>query len=528
MNKAKYIIFLLCLVGVGCINKDDLAIKNLKVDSWTPDWAFPFMNSQLSLKNLIKNGDNGNIITEDATGLFSLHYEGKVFTARASDVIQIPDQHFNTPPITLNTPIDNLSFTGTVADTFDNHFGYTDTSGAHLWHIGLKAGTISMNISSGFQQNMSLQVIFPSIKNNGTPLQINVSLTYPSTTGTASVDLSNYVIDMTNGGTTNNYLSYRIICNITGSGQPIHGSDNFNASVNLSNLKYSFVDGGLGVYNFPIPYDSIPIGVFNNMLTANIFLKNPKIHLGISSSFGLSASAVFDSLYGLTNKGEILPVGGAFFTNPIVINGPTVIGQTAVTNLTIDSTNSTVQNVFNPAPNKIIYKGKVSINSASSTYNFITDTSSISLTVDAELPAWFKIINFALQDTLPVTLPPDTNLLQKAQFRVIVTNGFPLYTSIQLYFADSNHVVLDSLIQTSNDFIPQAPVDANGIVTGTTSSTTDFEIDHDRYQKFASKVKYGFLRGNLKSSGSNSVQIRSSNNIGIKLALRLVLNISKI
>ena len=509
------------IASVGCIKKRDFDFKHLTIDNWQPDWALPLIFSNLTLKNVVKTG---TVVTEGAEGLYSLHYAGDIFSAKASDYIRIQDQAFNTNTITLTVPQTLPGFSGSISDSVSNHFNYTDTSGAQLAHINVKSGAIVLTVNSTFQHNVTAVMTFPTVKNNGTPLQVSVSIGYPSTSNSSTIDLSGYSFDLTNGGATKNYLPYKVRFTITGTGQPISGSDNLSASIALKDLRYSFIDGFLGSYDIPIPSDTIYVGVFDNTLSANIYIRNPMIHLAFRNSIGLGVSARFDQLFGRTNKGQnvnmLLP--------DIAVAGATAPGQTVVSNHTVDSTNSTVQTIFNPAPNEVIYAGRVRINpgGSGSTYSFVTDSSMVSLGAEAELPAWFKIIDFALQDTVDLLLPEDTSLLNKAEFKMLMDNALPLYGQVQLYFADANYNFIDSLVPTTNDIIGEAPVDANGKVNGRKQAITKFEMTHAEYNAMAPKVRYAVLRGRLKTSGASDIKIQSSNNLIVKLAFRFSLNVS--
>ncbi len=304
----------------------------------------------------------------------------------------------------------------------------------------------------------------------------------------------------------------------------LNAGDHLSANVIMSDIKYSFIDGFLGQYSIPIPSDTIYVGVFDNTLTANVFIRNPKIHLSFKNSIGIDVSAKFDNLYGLTNKGARVDMS----IPPVFVDGADAAGQTVATEHTLDSTNSSVQTMFNPAPNHVIYDGNILINPAGpgNTYSFVTDQSTISLDADAELPAWFKIIDFSLQDTTKLILPEDTSLLQKAEFKLLMDNAFPLYGSVQLYFADENYNFVDSLMPTVSDIVAEAPVDIKGHVTGRSQAVTTFSMEHDQYNAMAPKVKYAVVRARLKTSGSSDVKILSSNNLVVKLAFRFKLNVS--
>jgi len=521
MKKILSVAVVATLVVAGCVKQKDVDFKNLSIDNWQPDWALPILNSNLTLKNVVKTG---TIVSENEEGLYSLHYSSSLFSAKASDYINIPNQNYNSPGITLTFPQSSLSFTGSVNDSFSSTFTYTDPSGAQLEHISVRSGNINLNLTSTFSQNVTAIVTFPTVLNGSTPLQISTNIIYPATTSNASANLAGYTFDLTNGGAAKNVLPYKVRFTLTGTGQPIAPSNNIAVNVTTTDVQFSFIDGFLGTYNIPIPSDTIEIGVFDNTLSANIFIRNPKIHLNFRNSFGLGVSTKFDNLFGLTNKGDRVNMA----LSPVAVSGATTPGQTATSVYTIDSTNSTVQNLFNPAPNVVIYNGTVMINPTGTTpvRSFVADTSTISLTAEAELPAWFKIIDFALQDTSNMLLPEDTSLLQKAEFKLLMDNAFPLYGSVQLYFADENYNFIDSLVPTTSDIVAQAPVDGDGKVTGRSSAVTTFTMEKAEYNAMAPRVRYAVVRARLKTSGNSTIKILSSNNLIVKLAFRFKLNVS--
>lgn len=525
MKKQKIYILLalLCLAAAGCVKKGELNFKNVKIDNWEPDWALPILNSKLTLKNVVQTATN---VTEDANGLYSLHYSSSLFYARASDYILISDQSLNTPAIPLTVPTTIPSFTGSISDSFSNHFNYTDTSGAQLNHIMVSMGTLTFTVFSTFHQNVTATITLPGVTKNGVPLQITTAIVYPATTSTFPIDLAGYTFDLTNGGANKNYIAYKLRFTLTGTGQPITPTDNITASVGMKGIKYSFIDGIMGHFDIPIPLDTIDVAVFNNTLTAQIYLRNPRINLLFRNSIGMGVATKFDNLYGVTNTN--VPV--SMSVGDISVNGAAVTGQTSTTKFVIDSTNSTIQSMFNPAPNRIIYNGRVRINPPGTTTgaaNFVTDSSYISLSADAELPAWFKIIDFALQDTLPLMLPTDTSVLQKAEFKLLMDNAFPLYGSVQLFFVDANYHILDSLVKNNgDDVVGMAPVDNDGKVMGRTSKVATFYMEHDKYNAMAPNVKYCFIRGRLKTSGAGDIKIYSVDNLIVKLAFRFTLNVS--
>jgi hypothetical protein len=524
MKRLLGVLTLASLVGVGCIKKKDLDFKNLTIDNWQPDWALPVLNSNMTLKDMLPEK---SYITEDAEGVYSLHYTGDLFYAKASDYIKIPDQNYTANNLTLTTPLSIAGYTGTVNDTRTGNFAFADASGAQLAHLNIKTGLLTLNVNSTFQHNVAVTITFPKALKGGVPLSVTTNINFPATSNTATIDLSGYNFDLSNGGTTKNNVPYEVRTSVTGTGNTINSTDNISASISMTGINYSFIDGFLGQYDIPIAADTINIGVFDNTLNANIFVNDPKINLSFKNSIGLNVSTKFDNLYGVTATG----VRRDITISDVNVAGATSPGLTSVSTHVMDSasTNGAVQNLFNPAPNHVIYNGRVRVNpgGVTSTYSFVTDSSAIALTAEAELPAWFKIITFTLQDTTKLTLPEDTSILQKAEFKMLMDNALPLYGRVQLYFADENFNVVDSLVPTASDIIGEAPVDAQGKVNGRKTQVTTFTMEKDQYNAMAKKVRHAIIKGELKSSGTGSVKIQSSNNLIVKLAFRFKLNVEQ-
>ena len=98
---------------------------------------------------------------------------------------------------------------------------------------------------------------------------------------------------------------------------------------------------------------------------------------------------------------------------------------------------------------------------------------------------------------------------------------------MQLYFADENYNFVDSLVPTASDIIGEAPVDGEGKVNGRKTQVTTFTMEKNQYNAMAKKVRHAVIRGQLKSSGTGSVKIQSSNSLIVKLAFRFKLNVAQ-
>jgi len=524
--KRFYLISALALmVFAGCIKKGDLNFNNLQYTNWSPNWALPFVSTSLTLQNML---NSGTVISTSSNGLLTLNYAAPSYSVQASSFISIPDQHFSTPGFALGVPIASLPTGQTVSDSSSGSFSYVDSNGTQLEHLMLKGGRFHIHLVSGYPENVSLQVTFPNITNNGTPLTTNADIYYSANYADASVDLSGYTLDMTNGGTTQNYLAYKIAFTLSGTGQPISATDSLWAAMEFTGLKFGFIDGYLGHYVCYLPDDTVNVGILNKSVTANVKLLDPKINMNFTSSFGVTVAAQLDSVYGystITNAIDTVQVPA------MTIQGESAPGAPpAVTNWTDDTTNSNLRNIFSPVPSYMIYNGHLTINpSGTHKYNFVYDTSTITIGASISLPACFQIVQLALQDTMQMLMPADTNILTSVNFAVQVVNSFPVYAAVQLYFTDSNYVILDSLINPVKGSSPYylispAAVNSQGIVTSSSTQTTNFIMTQARYTAIASRIRHGIVRGNLLTSGNSFIQLFSTDHLDVKTDFRFQLN----
>jgi hypothetical protein len=526
--KSKIIFTLIIALAIAGCNKDLLKIKNIKIeDDVAGDWVIPLVKSKLTLQNIIP--DSLGLLYIDSNGLYTIHYQSKVYEALAKNYISLPAQSFNTGNIVLSTGISLPTWSGTVSDNANGTFVYAATNGAQLKHIQLKAGSMQVALNTSFQHSVTATYTFASIIKSGSPLVVSVPIVYPATSASTSISLANYTVDLTNGGAGNNTIPYTVAYTLMGSGQPIAASDFINADVNITGLQFKFIDGYLGNATIPMPQDSINLQIFDKGSSTNIFMEDPQLHFTIQSNWGFSGIAKFDKLYGVNTNGTTSNIGGAFFNNPINVLGPSVVGQTYINNYFVNKTNSDLQTILNPSPNKIVYQTSLEVNPASMgiTNNFVFDTSKLVVNAEAILPAWFKLNISNVLDTFPInTLPKDTSLVESIEIKTRIENAIGVTGTVQIYFQDQFYNTLDSLFTTNTIVLPEATMDATtGLVITPGVKIIIAKITNTQYKAIADKIKYGVIRASVKSSGTASVKIKAADYININMAARALLKV---
>ncbi|HSY61773.1 MAG TPA: hypothetical protein VK796_07845, partial [Cytophaga sp.] len=266
----------------------------------------------------------------------------------------------------------------------------------------------------------------------------------------------------------------------------------------------------------------------------SIYFTDPKVRAIITNSIGAGSSVKIDQLIAQSKiTGNTNITGSIINTNiPILYPSLAEVGQSKATTIQLDKTNSNVQTVFNPAPNKIIYQMSGTINPSGVSTNFATDSSYVKVRGEVEIPMEGKVTKFVLLDTIDnisypnITVGGKTVTILSAGFNVTMSNGFPMNTSIQMYFLDDANVILDSLFESPH-FIPSAAIDAAGKVTTPTDILIREVYNEARYSKITTSKKavlYAFF--STSNNGTVPVKIYSSYKIKSNIGIDVKANVS--
>jgi len=525
----------LVFLFTGCYKKD---FDKLKLATATPEYLYPLIDAELSLKDIVDPSKKKLNITEDASGFYTFIYYEDIFDQYITDLLKIEDVSISQSVALTNAEITALPVSKTVTHTFSNAYTLTTSNGEQLKHITIKSGTLPFNISSSFRHNVELTVTFPYVKKNNIPLTQTITISYKGSSPVVSnneIDLSGYTIDFSENGTTVNTVSYNASMKVTFiAGNTINNGQRITLTTGVKNIAYSYVDGYIGKYNLTIPYDSVSIDIFSSAYAGNVYFTDPKVRAIINNSIGAESTVKIDKLISSSNiSGTTTITGTKINTNiPILYPGQAELGQSKSTTIQLDKTNSNVQTVFNPAPDKIYYQMSGVLNPSGVTTNYITDQSKISVRGEVEIPMEGRVSSFVLLDTITgLTYPSidstnDKITIVSAGFNVNLVNGFPLDANLQIYFLDDNGDVADSLF-THPHMIPAASIDANGKVISSNSVTIREFLDEARYKRVTSSKKaviYAFFR--TANNGSDPIKIYSSYKIKSNISIDVKANVS--
>ncbi len=520
--------------------KDNFDFNKLIKPAWNPEFAVPLVNSTLYISDFTPDSSNLSIVTNPDQSLSFVYSSERIFTATAGDFLNIPDQEFEFP-----NSIDVPSLPPGVFDTihFTETYPFlTDTIGQRIDSIFLRNGFF--NIGGHTNLNFDdawLSLTVPDIVNisSGDALTIFADLANPGgqnqlTYFDTVYDLSEYKILLNDPqDSLQNTMAIDLNILIKGDDNPDLSPYDFVINGSLTSLEFDAAYGYFSQYQLKLS-DSLEIGIFDNAIAGGFNIGQGSVDLIFDLYNSIGAPIHFDAESLFVESSTVAPfhvdihLFGPGIPNEFTINSPSIaqIGETAET--TLDFTQANFAAAFNISPEFFYYDlmAVTNFGGDSTDQNFMLNESTVSLDVDLAFNLFGAIADFVVEDTIALDFNENPEELDYMLFRINLNNGFPLDASAQVYFADENYIVLDSLITGDRNILPGATVSGapEYRVIEPAGKITDVMIDKSRLENIVA-AKHLLFRVRLSTSDEQLVKIYEDYNIILKLGTITGLNI---
>lgn len=522
-RKSLLLIFALLLVSLllNSCYKERFSTDMVAGGEWNPELAAPIIKTQLTMADIIENSSEE--WKEYPDGLLSLIYRTRTSTNFADQIVEIPDQLADT---TFQMVIPSSMIPGDSTSRIFNFFA--EVSGSNNETIDtlfIKSGYLDFEITTNLNHNSKIQVIIPGLTRYGVTFYQN--LVIPSAGGAMHtvkfsfpVGLFTAVFDHPN--VTDNQIEefFKVYINF---GVATNNSPYaLQIKQGLRDLTYYYASGYFGQYDFSIDKDVLGISLFENSTVDEVFLEDPKLHLNFYNSFGFPIEVNMDEFYvekdGITKN--FISTNLPKFT----INNATKPYEYDTSRITFDVSNSNIVDIFNFQPKKVAFKETFRSNySGTPQYNFLFDSSKIYIDAEVELPMYGRTLNFTLRDSTEFNLEKQKNVIS-ADLRFNLGNMFPAEATIQLYLADSNYVILDTLISGAEKVLAPATVGPppDYRATSPVNQTTVVSLKGNRLENLWNAKRIIF-KATLSTAdqGQKVVKLYSDYSIDIRLAVKL-------
>lgn len=496
------------------------AIDNMDDYIYEATFAIPLVDSRLSISDIIDPDGIGTIET-DEENLIWLVYKGRVFSIPAEEVFLFPDQ--------------NQSFSAEVNPpakseiVIERGFLLLFSEDQYIEQISFRRGEFNVRIDNAEQliadgYNISAQFeIINSETESGGLISGTATPSQP-----ASINLMGSSINLGNNA---NLFLVKFTITVTGNGNPANAPYNISIHQSLENIRYQSIYGYIGDITFPVGNTEVEIDIFRNANIADIFFENPVIEIITRSSFGTPIELNFTEFYAFNRDDETLPIENETVTH-WGINIPESPGDTAVTNLELNRSNSNIDDIMTIRPTGIYYNVIGTTNPAKDqSPNFINYDSNLIIDMEVNLPLFGRVDFFELQDTIGNTLEdlPEDARIEWLELKIQIENGFPFTASIDVFFLDENMQVYDRLFSepTPLNVIESAPTDPEtNIVTQPTTKETLIYLEENKIEgmREAKNLLLNVQFNTYNQDSGESVKILDSYEMGIRMGVRAKLN----
>ena len=393
-----------------------------------------------------------------------------------------------------------------------------------LRNVRFGAAAIPFTAESKFAENLNLSINFPDATVGGSAIS-PTAISLPKGSKTGTFDLSNANIFLGAVDTlTHNMLRVAVSPSISSSGNLVDfdSSDFVKLDIDPANITIDYVDGYMGQKTWTVDVDDVDFDALAE-LGKGLTLTNPKMSIIVKNSFGIPILLEL-SLIAKDNKGASVDM-----QPPTMLFGyPTIAqaGTTVNSKFDIDKSNSKIVEALGLPPTKFAISGKAYLNKDGfKGYNdFVSSKSSMSLSFEANMPLSIIAQDFSIRDTaeLKETLK-GLDVFEYLELKIKTTNGFPLEGALDLYFADANGNILDSLVNTT--LVASGIPDATGKVVTRTENMTTFLLDKETLANIATETKFAeklifVTHFYTYNKGSQSVNIHTDNQLDIAIAFR--------
>ncbi len=444
-------------------------------------------------------------------GFITLVYQDQVLSMQASDCFSFPGFSYTG---TVNNPFPEaivpsaLKDAQVIRDTLYLSFPFT-AAGAEIDSMRFVSADLMVQLGNPNQVEGTVTVEFPGITRNGT---VYSKILLPGSGGQWS-DLGGYTVRLDTSQSQKNLLQVIVKTSISNTGISIPpGGVVQQVDMGMSNIRFSAVYGYLGKVSIPIDQGSFNLSFFKAIPIGNFNFADPRLKIYFANSFGLPVAAWFRYLYATTVVSGNIPFSSPQVPNsnqPKIIGYPLLgeAGTTKTDSIILNGSNSNLPYVLSQKPESISYADSLLTNPNGFTHsNFALDTSRFSLGLMVELPLYGNSDYLLMYDTMhfdfakfAYNTPGEVKTLR---FQLSIITDLPVEIEPQVFFADANFRVLDSLFSVPA-VIRAADIDANGKAVPTKIDPIWIDFPPERLPNIEN-ARYLVARGKIRTGNAPS------------------------
>jgi len=394
----------------------------------------------------------------------------------------------------------------------------------------LKSGGFRYGFTSDHEEAVTVTVSIPSLTKDGEIFSHTLNTTpytgeLPVAGGLLTpLDLSGYILTVEEDSIDVKFHAFR---EVSGFRDTLAGFFVF-----FSDVTASFIQGYLGNEVFEFERDTIEIDFFENWTEGTLRFEDPTINFLVKNSFGFPVRSSINVLDVISVDDEIFPLSSPAIQAGIDFAYPEAdeIGCIKETNFSFNNENSNLVDLLEAVPKAVDYDidGLTNPDGDTAIRGFMTDSSLLSVQVEVVLPVFGAVSNFNVFDTIKVErFDFDVDFeeygeVDYAEFKLFSENNIPLNIDLQLFFADENKQIIDSLFTDITPIVTAAIVDTEGNIVESSIEEAFARVTEERFERIK-EARNLFLQARFSTpeNGMRSVRVTADQNVRIGMGLKV-------
>jgi hypothetical protein len=493
----------------------------------------PLVYGSMDMSDLATLLDSAEYIDEFDDGLLYLAYIDTLLAVMADTSVDIPDELVSEVYIDSDI-VDDPDWIGSPPGTtvafYKNELISFEMEGEDRFDsVLVKDGSIVIEVSSSFMHAGTLTISSSEILDlDRDTFSTQFVISEPDGTYDSAIVIPSdgyALITKESGDSSVVEINYKL--ELINSGNPINPEDECQIETSFQGLGFYSAFGFIDSRNLVEEQGEVDIPIYSeNPDLADLLFAEPRLEVFTSNSVGIPFEITLENLVATAGDGSQLTFEIDEEMNPFTISAPGIeqIGSTAYDSLSVNNTNSNIDEVLAIAPVSLSYavRGRTDPN-AEGNDHFILDTSKFTIAVEFLLPLDLKSTGFALEDTLEFEVGEegvDTSLVKSARISLSTLNELPIELKMQVYMLNEYHMILDSVFSGEVPVLAASQVDMEGRLVSPSEETSSALFLTEKLAMFE-EVRYLLVRASLVTSelGDQFVKFYSDYTLDYEISL---------
>lgn len=409
-----------------------------------PAFGLPILTTDLSLTDFLHEENDSNLyMYADEENLmhfrFSQFLDTFTMDYLVGDLLEdtIIDEYISLDFLNMfyNTSI-NLEAEANFLDSIDV---------TQIDSIKLDAGFFSAQLYVDRNSFDTLSIVVPSFRSK-TGDSLKLCFNVNNYDVVQNIDLSNWDLNFTPAENTAGLIKLKLMCRVSRKG-PVLVDTPF-LKLNLHGLEIKSFYGKLGNYTELIDEsESFPSFEIDEELngSVNFDINQPDLSLVVRNGFNVPVQVEGLELK-MINKSDTTDITG--LPEDVFVGAGNANSYEETKALIASSTN--IENAIAEFPEEFVLKGVIRTNpDDSDNVNSITDTDTIFVGVEGDIPLDITLSEVVMQDTVLADLSEELAFdLEALKFLVSVKNSFPIDLMVEIWALDNNNQFVSNILNT--------------------------------------------------------------------------------